>query len=81
MQAAPSAEHYKVSISDLVGKNPKILKSGIVNTTYKHLLPEPNWDDSFKLGNITFYKYPVGGIKVDPGFWEERNITFENITK
>ena len=71
MQAAlstPSAEHHKVSILDLIGKNPKILKSGSIKTTYKYSLPEPNRNDSFKLGNITFYKYPAGGIKVDPGF-------------
>jgi hypothetical protein len=81
IQAALSAEHHEISILDLIGKNPKILKSGIVNTTYKYLLPEPNRNDSFKVGNNTFYKYPAGGIKVDPGFWEERNITFPNTTK
>ena len=81
IQAAPSAEYHEFSTLELIGNRPKIQKSSIVNVTYKYSLPEPNRGDSFKVGNVTFYKYPAGGIKVDPGFWEEHNIAFQNTTK
>lgn len=81
IQAALSTEHHDISILDPIGKNPKILKSGIINTAYKYFLPELNRNNSFKVGNVTSYKYPAGGIKVDPGIWEERNISFPNATK
>lgn len=75
-QKAPSVEHYKVSILDLV-RNGTVKESGTANVTYKYSLPEPNRDDSFEVDGVTFYQY-TGGIDVDPGFWEERGITLQN---
>jgi hypothetical protein len=77
IQAAPTGEHYEVSILDLV-RNGTIKESG--TATYQHSLPEPNKDDSYGVDGITFYRYP-GGIDVHPDYWEERGITFHNGTK
>jgi hypothetical protein len=82
MQAAPSAKQHGVSTSDLARNSPEIQgRSGTVNITYKYFLPEPNRDDFFEVDGVAFYKYSAGGIKVDPGFWEERDITFGDPTK
>lgn len=70
-------ENQEVSILDLV-HNGTITKSGTVNVIYTHSLPEPNWSDSFEVDGVTFYRFP-DGTHVDPGFWEERNISFHAI--
>ena len=79
-EEAPSAEYQKVSILDLV-RNGTVKESGSTNVTYKYSLPEPCRDDSFEVDGVTFYKYPAGGVDVDPGFWEERGIILQNTAK
>lgn len=81
VQAAAASEegheNQEVSILDLV-RDGTITKSGTVNVTYTHSLPEPNRNDSFEVDGVTFYRFPEG-IHVDPGFWEERNISFHAV--
>src|SRR4051794_16646114 len=75
-----STEYQEVSILDLA-RNGTVKESGNVNVTYEYSLPAPDRKDSFENNGITFYKYPAGGVNVNPGFWEERGISLPNATK
>ncbi|KAH7364378.1 hypothetical protein BKA65DRAFT_546262 [Rhexocercosporidium sp. MPI-PUGE-AT-0058] len=78
---APTANVTKeVSILDLLGDNPEILKAG--NFSYQHSLPEPDWDDYYIEDGIKFHRYPEG-TEIPAGFWDGRSeieIPQENIT-
>ncbi|OKO92320.1 hypothetical protein PENSUB_12882 [Penicillium subrubescens] len=78
IQAAPTGEHEKVSILDLVRNGTVVEESGTV--TYQNSLPEPNKDDPYEVDGIKLYRHP-GGIDVHPVYGEKRNITFHNGAK
>ncbi|KAH8772368.1 hypothetical protein BGZ57DRAFT_928768 [Hyaloscypha finlandica] len=68
---APAAKvTNEVSILDLLGNNPEILKVG--NFSYQNSLPEPNWDDYYIEDGIKFHRYPEGTV-LPAGFWDGRS--------
>ncbi|CAI7665566.1 unnamed protein product [Penicillium glandicola] len=71
--AQEGPENQELSILDLA-RDGTVTKSGTFNVTYKHSLPEPNRSDSFEVDGVTFYRFPEDAY-VDPGYWEERNIS------
>jgi hypothetical protein len=79
---APAAKvTNEVSILDLLGDNPEILKVG--NFSYQNSLPEPNWDDYYIEDGIKFHRYPEGTV-LPAGFWDGRSkieIPNDNATR